>query len=84
MTVEIISDSWWRCWWDGGPRGRGWFGMSGPLSGFDIWRVRHELDQVPDVIAVTAAGDMATPSRRRGRSAPGSGLTFPGPVSSGW
>jgi response regulator of citrate/malate metabolism len=36
------------------------FGLSAPLAGFDVWRVLHELDQVPDVIAVTAAGDMGT------------------------
>ena len=41
------------------------FGLSAPLSGFDVWRVLHELDQVPDVIAVTAAGDMGTVEKAR-------------------
>ena len=45
------------------------FGLSAPLSGFDVWRVLHELDQVPDVIAVTAAGDMGTVEKARRRGA---------------
>jgi response regulator of citrate/malate metabolism len=36
------------------------FGLSTPAGGFDVWRALRELDPVPDVIAVTAAGDMAT------------------------
>jgi response regulator of citrate/malate metabolism len=41
------------------------FGLSAPMAGFDVWRVLHELDQVPDVIAVTAAGDMGTVEKAR-------------------
>ena len=36
------------------------FGLSTPTGGFDVWRALRELDPVPHVIAVTAAGDMAT------------------------
>ena len=36
------------------------FGLSTPMGGFDVWRALRELDTVPDVIAVTAAGDMGT------------------------
>jgi response regulator of citrate/malate metabolism len=36
------------------------FGLSRPMAGFDVWHVLHQLDKVPDVIAVTAAGDMST------------------------
>jgi CheY-like chemotaxis protein len=39
------------------------FGLSTPMGGFDVWRALRELDTVPDVIAVTAAGDMATVER---------------------
>ena len=35
------------------------FGLSAPMGGFDVWHVLHQLDTVPDVIAVTAAGDMS-------------------------
>ena len=45
------------------------FGLSAPMAGFDVWRVLHELDHVPDVIAVTAAGDMATVEKARRRGA---------------
>jgi response regulator of citrate/malate metabolism len=45
------------------------FGLSAPMAGFDVWRVLHELDQVPDVIAVTAAGDMGTVEKARRRGA---------------
>ena len=44
------------------------FGLSAPMAGFGVWRVLHELDQVPDVIAVTAAGDMGTVVPRTGDS----------------
>jgi DNA-binding response OmpR family regulator len=36
------------------------FGLSAPAGGFDVWRALRELDPVPDVIAVTAAGDIGT------------------------
>jgi response regulator of citrate/malate metabolism len=36
------------------------FGLTTPMGGFDVWRALRELDPVPDVIAVTAAGDMST------------------------
>jgi response regulator of citrate/malate metabolism len=44
------------------------FGLSAAMGGFEVWRALHELDQVPDVIAVTAAADMGTVemARRRG------------------
>jgi response regulator of citrate/malate metabolism len=41
------------------------FGLSTPAGGFDVWRALRELDTVPDVIAVTAAGDMATVEKAR-------------------
>jgi response regulator of citrate/malate metabolism len=39
------------------------FGLSAPMGGFDVWRALRELDTVPHVIAVTAAGDMGTVER---------------------
>jgi response regulator of citrate/malate metabolism len=40
-------------------------GLSTPTGGFDVWRVLHEMDKTPDVIAVTAAGDMSTVEKAR-------------------
>jgi response regulator of citrate/malate metabolism len=39
------------------------FGLPVPMSGFDVWRVLHEMDKVPDVIAVTGMQDMNTVER---------------------
>lgn len=36
------------------------FGLPIPMSGFDVWRVLHEMDKVPHVIAVTGMQDMNT------------------------
>lgn len=41
------------------------FGLTSALGGFDVWRVLRELEPVPDVIAVTAAGDMGTVEKAR-------------------
>lgn len=41
------------------------FGLSTPMGGFDVWRVLHEMDSTPDVIAVTAAGDIGTVEKAR-------------------
>jgi response regulator of citrate/malate metabolism len=41
------------------------FGLSSPTGGFDVWHVLHELDKMPDVIAVTAARDMAIVEKAR-------------------
>ncbi|HEX6524535.1 MAG TPA: response regulator [Streptosporangiaceae bacterium] len=45
------------------------FGLSAPMAGFDVWHILQGLDEEPDVIAVTAAGDMSIVEKARKRGA---------------
>jgi response regulator of citrate/malate metabolism len=39
------------------------FGLPSGMTGFDVWHLLHEMDKVPDVIAVTGMQDMSTVER---------------------
>ncbi|MBV9446775.1 MAG: response regulator [Streptosporangiaceae bacterium] len=45
------------------------FGLSAPMAGFELWHILQGLDEEPDVIAVTAAGDMSIVEKARKRGA---------------
>ena len=45
------------------------FGLSAPMAGFDVWHILQGLDEEPDVIAVTALGDMSIVEKARKRGA---------------